>query len=353
MRQLGNETRVSRLIRRYVDEFRLDMRGMRVLTEAASGPFVVTPLIAACAGAEVIAVTRDSTYGSADEVTAYTEGWANRLGVSSRISLSKAPPAEYSRWADVVTNLGFVRPLNRAFVERMKPGSVISLMFEPWEYREEDVDLRACADYGIPVLGTDEADARMRIFDYLGYIALKMMLELELEIFKSKVVLIASGPFGSATAAALRRNDIELVHIDPEVAWFPQSEEVVCALQDADAIVLSEHRKHVCLVGGNGISVESIKASGAKIIHLAGAVDDDALQSAGLEKYPTRRVGWGYMTVTTDYVGPRPVIELHAGGLKVGEALCRGMRDLGDAQAAIRYALGNSPALPMLKSPEV
>jgi hypothetical protein len=107
------------------------------------------------------------------------------------------------------------------------------------------------------------------------------------------------------------------------------------------------------LVGGNGISVESIKASGAKIIHLAGTVDDDALQSAGLEKYPTRRVGWGYMTVTTDYVGPRPVIELHAGGLKVGEALCRGMRDLGDAQAAIRYALGNSPALSMLKSPEV
>jgi hypothetical protein len=56
-------------------------------------------------------------------------------------------------------------------------------------------------------------------------------------------------------------------------------------------------------------------------------------------------VDFGYMTVATDYLGPRPVIDLHAAGLKVGEALSRGMRAFGDTAKARDFAMSCSPAM--------
>ena len=51
--------------------FDLDLTGITVLTEAASGPFVATSLLAALAGSpRVVAWVRDTTYGSVDEVDA-------------------------------------------------------------------------------------------------------------------------------------------------------------------------------------------------------------------------------------------------------------------------------------------
>ena len=52
---------VLRLIRRAVERHRLDLGGLRVLTEAGVGYRRVTPVIAGLAGAsEVYAVARDS-----------------------------------------------------------------------------------------------------------------------------------------------------------------------------------------------------------------------------------------------------------------------------------------------------
>ena len=50
----------------------LDLKGKTVLTEAASGAYVVTPLLAAIAGAKVYAFTRTTRYGTVDEIFANT-----------------------------------------------------------------------------------------------------------------------------------------------------------------------------------------------------------------------------------------------------------------------------------------
>jgi hypothetical protein len=47
------------------------------------------------------------------------------------------------------------------------------------------------------------------------------------------------------------------------------------------------------------------------------------------------------MKVATDYVGPRPVIDLHAAGLKVGEELVRAMRKYENVSIAIKESLKN------------
>lgn len=47
----------------------LDMTGLNILTEAATGAYCVTPVIAAMAGAKsVVAYTKDSRFGSINDV---------------------------------------------------------------------------------------------------------------------------------------------------------------------------------------------------------------------------------------------------------------------------------------------
>ena len=214
MRRLGASARVERLVDEAIEAFDLDLRGLTVLTETASGPFVVTPLLAARAGAAVVAVTRDSRFGTAAEVTAYTSQWARRLGVADAVDVHAGSALERAAEADVVTNLGFVRPIDTAFLARLRPGAVVSLMCEPWEARLQDVDVAACRAAGVPVLGTNESDPRLQTFRFVGMLALKLLLELEVEVLLSRVVLVSSEPFAGPIAQVLGEAGADLTLVD-------------------------------------------------------------------------------------------------------------------------------------------
>src|ERR1700682_2273062 len=74
--------RLVRLMGEAIQRCELDLRGSVVLTEAAIGAYVVTPILAALAGADcVYAVTRTTRYGSVDRVMAHTREVAKRAGV--------------------------------------------------------------------------------------------------------------------------------------------------------------------------------------------------------------------------------------------------------------------------------
>jgi hypothetical protein len=343
MRRLTSPERVERLIEETVARFGLDLDGIAVLTETASGPFVVTPLIAACAGATVVAVTRDSRYGSADEVRAYTEEWAGRLGVSAAVEVYVGVGADRAGAAELVTNLGFVRPIDAAFVERLRPGAAVSLMCEPWEVRPEDVDVIACRAAAVPVAGTNEHDPRLQTFRFVGMLALKLLLDLEVEVFLSKVVLVSSEPFTTPIAEVLEAAGSDVVVVDVASVGDLHAPDVIAACTGVDALVVAEHRDRRTIVGGDtGIPIEALAAAGTTVAHIAGAIEDP---QGRLEKNPPGPVAPGWMTVTTDALGPRPVIDLHAAGLRVGQALVKGIRTLDDASGAERAALDESPAL--------
>ncbi len=79
---IADPARLVGLIRRTSAFLELDLSGLVVLTEAASGPYVVTPIIAALAGAaRVIALTAPSRYGSIEAVIAQTQALADLCGV--------------------------------------------------------------------------------------------------------------------------------------------------------------------------------------------------------------------------------------------------------------------------------
>ena len=65
----------------------LDLSSMIVLTEAASGAYGVTPVIAALANARyVYGFVRSTPHGTVAEVTAWTIALASAAGVGGRIS---------------------------------------------------------------------------------------------------------------------------------------------------------------------------------------------------------------------------------------------------------------------------
>jgi hypothetical protein len=335
---------VARLIDGALRSFDLDMHGMSVLTEAASGPFVVTPLLAAASGAEhVLCCTRDSSHGTADEVRGYTMRLARELGVASRVEVTTqaAAAAARIRPVNVVTNLGFVRPIDAEVVAALPSDAAISLMWEPWELRREDLDVEACRTRNIPVLGTCETDPRLMTFRFVGMVVLRLLFEAEVEVLRSRVLVVGSDPFGSAVAETLTAVGAQVARLDP-TRLSPGSSVPV---GDWDAVTLVEHRDRRILVGPDApLDGRELERRGTAIVRVCGAVDD------AVATVPQRRVAPGYMSVTTDHVGPRPVVDLHAAGLRVGQALVEGMRLFGEARRAEEYALERSPALALAEA---
>jgi len=62
------------------------------------------------------------------------------------------------------------------------------------------------------------------------------------------------------------------------------------------------------------------------VVHVCGALDTEAVAAADLSCLPSDPAPFGSMSYTTGYLGPRPVIDLHAAGLRVGELLARRRR---------------------------
>ncbi|RKU34441.1 hypothetical protein C6496_20105 [Candidatus Poribacteria bacterium] len=322
-----NIKRIEKLISDAIDAYDLDLSGLTVFTEAASGNYVVTPLIAALAGSDrVFAITRDSGYGTAVDIRDFTLELAKRWGVGDRIEVvSNKIPSMLSQ-VDIVTNLGFVRPIDKSMIAHLKPTAVLPLMWETWEFREADLDLAECRWVGIMVLGTNEREVGLDLFTYVGYLAVKLAFELEIEIYRSTVVVVGSGFFGESSVKAFDKLEADIKYIDLSAGASLETKSAKSTLRDADLVVLVEHHSPVCLIGSEGqITVDELLALSPhmSIIHIAGNINRKEIDNAAIPCLPQKSAAPGYMSVTTDHLGPKPVITLHTAGLKVGEAMAR------------------------------
>jgi len=321
-----NDVRVQRLVRKAISRFSLDLRGFSVLTEAATGTYVLTSLIAALAGARpVFAMTKDSRFGSVKEVYAQTMDLAKKWEVEDCLNILTDRHDENIGKADIITNLGFVRPFTSKFLARLKEGCVIPLMWEPWEYRSEDLDLEECRRLGIPVLGTNEHHSLLKTFDYIGHIAIKMLMEADVEVFQSKVVVLGRGEFAQKTVSTLTSCGamVRFISTEKEKKGFDGD------MDKPDALVVVDHETKEPIIGKDGsLSIDAVASmnQGMTVIHICGGIDQEALRERGIVVVPDNIAPIGYMSVGTDYVGPKPLIDLHVAGLKVGEEMARARR---------------------------
>lgn len=312
--------RLQRLIREAINLLQLDLTGARVLTEAASGVYAVTAVLAAAAGAEVYALTCDSSYASTPEVKRQVRTLADLAGIGrDQIAIDtdrSSVPGDLS----IITNLGFVRPVDGTLLKRLAPDGVVSYMCEAWEVREGDVDLDTCDKLEVPVAGVWEDFDGLDIFRSCGQLAVKLCFEIGLEVAGNRFVVMSADKFGPVLASALESN-LATVYLLSSAA--EMNEHLVA---QADAIIVADYTSDATVLGGViGPSVAKLVQWNPDllVIQFAGVSNVAGLRKAGVRVFPERQLRPHRMAFTLAHLGARPTIFLHAAGLKVGELLWR------------------------------
>jgi len=309
-------------MRRSIDFLQLDLSGLTVLTEAASGPYVVTPVIACLAGAgRVLALTRDTRYASSQAVMEQTRALEALSDAPVEASIYTQRSPELFAQADVVTNLGFVRPIDGNAIAAMKANAVISLMCEAWELRPGDVDLPFCGSKGIKVGATNEGYPGLDIFSYSAWLCLKMLFEAQIETHQCKIVVVSSDKFGTTIERLLGKAGVEVMLLK-----HLRGLQVRQILAGADALVIADYTRRSPIIGEQADIEPAVLGKhfpSLTIVHFAGVIDVQGLAHAGVVLHPAHAQESHRMAMTLASLGPAPVIKLHAAGLKVAELLAR------------------------------
>lgn len=330
MKSYSQDVRARMLIEEALRRLHLDLSGITVLTEMGSGQYIFTPLIAVLAGAShVFALVKDSRYGGKDEIAKRGNELAGYWGVGGSIEVIDTLSAIEISQADIVTNLGFIRPIDDSFIARMKSGAVIPYMREAWEYRPGDVDLAACRRNNIPVMGTYEDYDGLAIFDYCGPLAAKILFEVGIEVKGTNILLISNDRFGDVIEPYL--------HDCGASIWRAHEREQIESkeIDRLDALLVACFQTDELILGAGGWLEPKTIASWhpeCTIIQFVGNVDAELLAAHHLRCIPDFSIGPHRMAMTLADLGPKPVIELHGAGLKVSELMWRKMQLLGDAE---------------------
>lgn len=352
----SSEGRMVRLLESICRSSELDLDGLTVYTEAASGPYLGNPVLAALAGAEVYALVCDSSYASASDVERDTVELARRLDLADKIHIVGEKHREDVARSDFITNSGFVRPIDNEMVSWMKPTATIPLMWETWEFRSADLDLQACKAKGILVMGTNETTG-VNMVPYNGMMATKLILELGLEVVRSRVLVLGGQKILGAEVVKYLR------HVGACVDWFgAEGSEAPTPYGELqaffeefggsfDLLLLAEHAYPGLLLGEGGhLTFDSLVAINPEIRLgiIAGNIDAAGLEGTNLAYLPRTVRPFGYMSYQPHELGPRPILELFDGGLKVGSAMSRARLSGMSVVDAARLALEASPAMDLL-----
>jgi hypothetical protein len=332
-----NPQRLVSLMQQSIQRCDLQLQQATILTEAATGAYIVTPVLAAMAGAEkVYAITRSTRYGTVEQVIAQTQQLAALAGVSDRIEFVTEKNQEIVAQADIITNSGHVRPIDSQMIDWIKPSAVIGLMYEAWEFRAEDIDLLACRSRGIQVVGVNERHPSVDVFSFLGIMAVKLLLDAGISVYTSNILLLCDNPFCSFIERGLVQagatvDAVANLSAAPKnktydailVALQPQPEPVLSAL---DAATITKYW------------------SGALVAQYWGDIDRSTFVAQNIPLCPEIEPKPGHMGILPSAVGPEPIIRLQTGGLKAAEVIWRQSLDTPTVNYSQTQVLIKNPA---------
>jgi hypothetical protein len=307
-----------------IKKFNLNLDGLVVFTEAASGNYSYTPISAAVAGAKkVYAITRNSSYGTKEEITENIYNLAKEFNVEDKIEVVYEKTKEIVSQCDIITNSGFVRPINKELIDMMKSTAVIPLMWETWEVRESEIDLHYCKEKEIVVLGTHENESGLNLYNATGMMALKMLFDSGFSIYNDNILIIGECPTVNFISSVFQDNmlQFDLVDISENNQKF-----VYDNIEKYDVIIVAEHIKQDLIIGIDGfIDILYLKDKNPNIVinHIFGNIDKNTIVKNELIIYPKDIASYGYMSYSLDDIDSRGVIELVQAGLKVAEVISK------------------------------
>ena len=308
--------RLADPMRDAVERCRLDLAGAVVFTEAASGPYVVTPLLAALGGAEqVYAYCRTTSHGTAEDVAGHTLHLARWLGIDDRIEIVFEKSPQVLKKADVVTNSGHLRPLDGGVIDLLKSTAVIPLMYEAWELRDGDVDVERCRARGIKVGGTNERHPAVDVFSFLGAMAVKLLHDAGVAVYKSRILLLCDNPFApflerglAGAGASVDLYDALPMRTEPQ----PHDAILVAMQPRTNPVIRKEEARRIGTYWKRAV-----------VAQFWGDLDRAALGAHDVPFAPAHAPAPGHMGALPSCIGAEPVIRLQTGGLKAGEVLMK------------------------------
>jgi hypothetical protein len=281
----------------------------------------------------------------------------DRAAVASRIEVVTERSAAVYGAADVITNLGGVRPIDRSAIQHCKPTAALSLMFGGNDWRPHEVDLEACWQRGMAVAGVDEV--AIDLFRYTGLRITWFLLELGLEVVGCHLVLAGHGPVLGKVMVFLAGMGARVSAVTGEPADWVESrggrkvaerlDEPAAweALASADALLTFDPTRQRAFIGPAGEILPELLAQispGISVVNYSGHVDRAGLEAVGINCFPRHDPGGGHSANTIGEILPAPLIELHTTGLKVGEIMARarlgGLSGQEAEQVAIDQGLG-------------
>jgi hypothetical protein len=293
----------------------LDLTGLEIVTEAATGAYASTAVIAALAGARVHACARDThSHGSADDAVAATYGLARAARVEACIAFSRGVPQDTLRRSAILTNSGRIRPITRAMIGLLPPGAVIALMFEAWEFRETDLDLAACREGGIRLAAVNERHPDVAVFPFLGPLAVRLLEDAAFPVAGKRIAILCDNPFAPFLAEGLSAAGAEAMLFDgpsqlTEGPW--------------DAVLLALVPRAIPL-GQDDLETIARNAPGTLLAQFWGDIDRVAAARLGFRICPALEPGRGHMGILLNRLGHEPIVRLQTGGLKAAEIVWRG-----------------------------
>lgn len=312
---MSEAARLAGLIHECVAETRLDLSGQVVLTEAASGAYVVTPVIAAVAGAtRVIAFARNSKHGTVEEIRRQTAELADLAGVRDLVDVVDVVTPDLLADVRVVTNSGHLRPIGESILRHVATGAVVPLMYEAWELatRPGDVDLAAANAWGVLVAGTNERHPAVDVFSYLPWMAAKALLDAGVAVYRSRIAVLCDNEFEAYLVKGLQAAGATVVtSVGP--AGLPEGR--------LDAIVVALAPGPTEVLTTEDAATIADRWPGAIVLQFWGDLPRAGFAGAGVRVLPETEPDRGHMGVLPSAIGPEPVVRLQTGGLKVAQAL--------------------------------
>jgi hypothetical protein len=134
-----------------------------------------------------------------------------------------------------------VRPIDAQTVGWMKPTAVVPLMYEAWELRGGDVDLEACRQRGVRVTGTNERHPAVDVFSFLGVMAVKLLLDAGVSVFRSRVMVLCDNDFGPYIERGLSDAGAQVDRVSAlaDAGTGSDCDAIVVAMTPAESDVLS------------------------------------------------------------------------------------------------------------------
>ena len=316
--------RIIHLIKEYCSLLKLNLEGQIVLTELASGPFRYLPAIAAFAKAKkVIAYSKDSNYGTKEELIKEGIIFFNKLNVLNKIDIKTELKNEDFFEASIITNSGFLRPLDNEFIRKLKPGSLISLMYDEWEFRGNEISIEQCNQKRIKIIGTNENSKDFPIFSYCAPLFLKMTLNAGYEVFNNNILVWSSDDFGLQAKQAFENNGAKKVVLTTNLSTLHHF------LPKIDFIFICDYNQKTPYFKAGGcfdVSLFIKKNPQIGIIHLFGEIGIEELKKNSIYFYPMREGKSKQMTFTLADLSPLPLLKLQIASLKAAQCVVNNIR---------------------------